>query len=78
MIKTIPGRIENGCVIPDAPLPPADTVRNVSIVLELAADTPVAPPHPDQPGLLKWAGILKDYAGDPKADYRKHLEEKYL
>lgn len=73
MIKTIPGRIENGQVVADEPLPPADDVRSVRIVVELTE--PTAAPLLS---LMDLCGILKDYQGDPKEDYHRYLEEKYL
>ena len=73
MIKIVPAKLENGEIKPVAPLPSPEEIRSVSILLEVQE-----PPAPDPSRMLKWFGILKDYTGDPKADYRKHLEEKYL
>jgi hypothetical protein len=35
MIRVIPGHIENNHVVPDAPLPETDSIRSVSIFLEV-------------------------------------------
>ena len=75
MVKIIPARLENGHVVPETALPPAAEIKGVCILLEI---TDAAIPKRDPRGLEKWFGVLKDYEGDPKEDYRKHLEEKYL
>lgn len=73
MISVIPGHIEDNHVIPDAPLPETDSVRSVSILLELKE--PSSPPKKGR--LEKWFGILKDN-GQLEKDYADYLEKKYL
>jgi hypothetical protein len=74
MVKVIPARLENGHVVPEAPLPAAAEIRSVAILLEMET----LPSTEGARRMEKWYGVLKGYEGDPKEDYRKHLEEKYL
>lgn len=74
MVHIIPGRIENGHIVPVGPLPPVAQIRDVSIVLQT-----------DEPDTLRsdkstfelLYGLARGYSGDPREDYRQHLEEKY-
>ena len=72
MIRVIPGHIENNHVVPDAPLPETDSVRSVSILLELREP----PSSPREGTLEKWFGILKD-TGNLQEDYMDYLEKKH-
>jgi hypothetical protein len=72
MIRVIPAHIEDNHVVPDAPLPETDSVRSVSILLELKE-----PSSPSiEGGLEKWFGTLKD-TGQLEEDYADYLEKKY-
>lgn len=70
MVQRIPARLENGHVVPEAPLP--EKVRSVSILVE----TEDARPDRTTSTLEKMTGIIRD-PGDWKADYTQYLEEKY-
>jgi hypothetical protein len=75
MVKVIPAHVENGYVVPDAALPASCQIKSVAILLEVQ-DT--RPPRQGASTFSLLHGILKGYQGDPEADYRRHLEEKYL
>jgi hypothetical protein len=72
MIRIIPGHIEDNHVVPDAPLPETDSIRSVSILLELKEPSPSR----EGGGLQKRFGILKD-TGHLEEDYLDYLERKY-
>ena len=72
MIRVIPGHIEDNHVVPHAPLPETDSIRSVSILLEVKE--PSSPSK--EGGLEKWFGTLKD-TGQLENDYLDYLERKY-
>ncbi|HEV2948435.1 MAG TPA: hypothetical protein VGX70_13740 [Gemmataceae bacterium] len=72
MICVIPGHIENNHVVPDAPLPETDSIRSVSILLEVKE----LPSPSKEGGLEKWFATLKD-TGQLEQDYLDYLEKKY-
>jgi hypothetical protein len=74
MVRLVPAHVHDGSVTPLTPLPERVKIRSAFILLELDDN----PSEPEPARFSRWFGILKDYTGDPKADYRKHLEEKYL
>jgi hypothetical protein len=74
MVKVIPARIENGQIVPEAPLPPSGEVRSVTIHVEVAEPVQKPPKESTLPRLL---GILRGYTGDAKQEYHEYLERKY-
>jgi hypothetical protein len=73
VVTVIPARITDGNVVPDAPLPPAENVRSVSVVVETTDPEQGAKKESTLPRLL---GLLKD-ADISEDDYAQYLEEKY-
>ncbi len=73
MVTVIPARITDGNVVPDTPLPPAESVRSVSVVIETADPQPEGKQESTLPRLL---GLLKGTRVSPD-DYVQYLEEKY-
>jgi len=79
MIQTIPGKIQNGVVVPMSLLPIEDEIRSVSIVLDVEDRTDLEQPRPES-SLDFFLGLLEgtDDDEDPIQDYRNYLEKKYL
>ncbi len=82
MTRTIPAHIEDGRVIPDAPLP--EEIRSVAIVVETAETPPSIQEPADDGTTLGFARLFEMFRGvllpedyDVKEDYRRYLEEKY-
>lgn len=74
MVRIVQAHISNGQIVPDEPLPAADQVERVQIVLEVVDSNQQV----DSEDELIWMrGLLKGM-DDPKDNYRGHLEEKYL
>lgn len=73
MVTVISARISDGNVVPDTPLPPADEVRSVSVIVETVDREPGTKRESTLPRLL---GLLKG-AMVSEGDYVQHLEEKY-
>ena len=75
MVRLIPAHLENGCVVPDAPLPIGSQIRSVAVLVELAEIA--AHPKPSSP-LQPLAGILKGCpVGDAREEYHDYLDKKY-
>jgi hypothetical protein len=74
MVKLISGRIENGHVVPETPLPNSAEVRSVAVLLELEEPPPIAP---EKSTFELLHGIAKGFEGDAQAAYVDYLIEKY-
>ena len=79
MIQTIPGKIQNGVVVPMFPLPIENEIRSVSIVLDVVERTDLEQPRPES-SLDFFLGLLEGTDGgeDPIQEYRNSLEKKHL
>jgi hypothetical protein len=73
MIKVIPAHLENGHVVPDAPLPEASDIKSVRLLVELS-DADVKP----RAGSIvdRLHGLLRAHDVSEQ-DYRDYLEQKY-
>ncbi|HOB74781.1 MAG TPA: hypothetical protein PKG54_09660 [Phycisphaerae bacterium] len=73
MVKVIPARISEGNVVPKTPLPSAESIRSIFIVVELADPEESEKRESTLPRML---GLLKG-ADVSEEDYVRYLEEKY-
>lgn len=71
VIKIIPAKIDAGRIIPDSPLPEAEEIQKVSIIIEITE----AATREDS-SLAKLEGILEG-TGASEAEYYEYLEQKH-
>jgi len=76
MIKLMPAHIEQGRIVTDAPLPAADDLRSITILLEFKGTEPRLA---KEEAVSRLTGLLKDLENPEslQEDYVRYLAEKY-